>query len=394
MTKVVAGPLCTQYLGDMGAEIIKIEPPQGDDTRRWPPFHEDEGNGDRTGTVFLSMNRNKRSFAVDLKTAEGQSIVQQLIQSADVVVESYATGVTERLGVDYETVRKVNPGLIYCSISGFGRNGPMKNAKGYDLILQAYSGIMAMTGVPGGPPIRTPLSPIDQATGLNAQNGILAALFHRERTGEGAYLEVSLFETALALLAFNLQRSWRRGTPPEKSGTGHESLCPYEVFQASNGDVLIGIANDSLWQKYCEAVERPELASEARFLTNADRVRNRKETNGLVREITRSRTIEEWVAALNAAGVPCVPVNTALDVLRSPQTAALGMVINYDHPQFGELKAIANPVHFAGDDRGDVNPPPALGQDTSAILRDLGRDQAEIDRLIDTKVVSTPDRRG
>jgi len=387
MTKVLAGPLCTQYLGDLGAEIIKIEAPDGDDTRRWPPFHEDPDDGSTTGTVFLSVNRNKRSICLDIKSADGLAIAQKLIAEADVLVESNSTGVMQRLGLDYNTLRKDNPRLIYCSISGYGRSGPLQNGKGYDLILQAFCGIMQMTGVPGGPPIRTPLSPVDQATGLNAQSGILAALFAREKTGAGNYIEASLFETALALLGFNLQRSWKRGTSPEKSGSGHESLCPYMVFKAADGDILIGVANDSLWRKFCHAVERPDLEADERFKTNALRVKHYDLTNEIVQDIMATRTIAEWLSLLSELGVPSAPVNTALEVLDHPQTAARQMVLEYTHPQFGPMKGIANPILYGGVPRAVDMPPPALGQDSAVILQELGFSEAEVSDLLRRQVV-------
>jgi crotonobetainyl-CoA:carnitine CoA-transferase CaiB-like acyl-CoA transferase len=393
LTKVLAGPLCTQYLGDMGADVIKVEPPEGDDTRRWPPFYEDPDTEETTGTVFLSVNRNKRSLAINLKSPDGLQIVRKLIATADVLIESNSTGVMERLGLNYESLKKENPRLVYCSISGFGRSGPLKNAKGYDLILQAFCGIMAMTGVPGGPPIRTPLSPIDQATGLNAQSGILAALFAREKTGVGGYLEVSLFDTALALLGFNLQRSWRRGTAPEKSGSGHESLCPYMVYKALDGDVLVGVANDSLWRKFCRAVARPDLEADERFLTNASRVKHYDLTNSIVQEIIATRDIDAWVQIMGEIGVPCVPVNTAMEVLAHPQTAARDMVMQYDHPQFGQLKGVANPVLYADDKRTVDRPPPALGLDSIAVLRELGIEGSEIERLLGAGLVRAHEAR-
>ncbi|WEJ57027.1 CoA transferase [Devosia sp. FJ2-5-3] len=391
MTKVLAGPICTQYLGDMGAEIIKLESPKGDDTRHWPPFHADD-DGQRDGTVFLSVNRNKRSIAVDLKTEAGRDIVRKLAAEVDVVVESNSSGVAERLGIDYASLNAINPRLVYCSISGFGRTGPLANTKGYDLVLQAFTGVMAMTGEPGGKHIRVPLSPIDQATGLNAQAGILAALFNRERSGQGAYVEVSLFESAIGLLGFNLQRSWKHGRAPEKSGTGHESLCPYQVFKASDGDVLIGVANDRLWQGFCKAVGRAELAEDQRFATNAARVQNSAETNAFVAEIVAKRSIADWVELLTEMGVPCVPINDVLEIADHPQTLARGMVQSYDHPVYGQMRAVANPVSFGGIERDLGTPPPLLGQHSLDILAELGLSADQIDRLVADGVVTASNK--
>ena len=375
-TKVLAGPLCTQYLGDLGADIIKVEPTEkGDDTRAWPPFAGGEG------TVFLSANRNKRSLAVDLKTAEGQALIHQLVPTCDVVIESYTTGVTQRLGIDYATLRQHRPDLVYCSISGFGRTGPMQDARGYDLILQAFSGAMAMTGEPGGNHLRIPLSPIDQATGMNAMSGILAALVARGRTGQGACIEVSLLESAVGLLGFNIQRYWQTQQLPEKAGTGHESLCPYRVFRAKDADLLVGVANDKLWQRFCRATGREELADDPRFRTNAERVRHKPETDRLVAEIIATRTGAEWAVLLEACGVPFSPVNTMADVLAHPQVEALGLVLDYEHPQAGAVKAIGHAMQVDGKRAGIERPAPLLGQHTEEILRELGIPEERIAEL-------------
>ena len=279
-TKVLAGPLCTQYLSDLGAEVIKIEPTEvGDETRRWPPFRQGQG------AVFLSVNRNKHSLAVDLKTPEGQAVVRRIARTADIAIESFGTGVAERLGIDYAALKAEKPDLVYCSISGFGRTGPRAGSPGYDVILQAFSGVMSLTGEPGGGPIRSPISPIDQTTGMHALSGILAALLHRDQTGEGTYLEVSLFETAVGFLGYNLQSFWERGVQPEKCGSGHESLCPYQAFEASDAPMMIGIANDNLWRRFCRAVGREELIDDPRFRTNPDRVANFDVTVGLVQDL-------------------------------------------------------------------------------------------------------------
>ena len=382
LTKVLAGPLCTQYLGDMGADVIKVEPCHvGDDTRRWPPFRGE------TGAVFLSCNRNKRSLAVDLKSTEGRAIVHKLAAQADVVIESYGTGVAERLGIDYPTLRALNQRLIYCSISGFGRTGPLSHALGYDVVLQAFSGIMGITGHEGGEPIRSPFSPIDQTTGLHAVSGILAALLQRGQSGEGTKLEVSLFETAMAFLGYTFQIYWEKGELPEKCGSGHESLCPYQAFEAADKPVLIGIANDNLWRRFCHAVGRGALADDPRFRTNPDRVAHRPETVGLVQEIIRTRRCDEWIDLLTGLGVPCAPINTLEDVLSHPHTAARGIVLDYQHPALGPLKTVALPIVFNAETRGLAAPPPMHGEHSRAVLHELGYAGAEITRLAATGVI-------
>ncbi len=376
LTKVLAGPLCTQSLGDMGADVLKVEPCLvGDDTRRWPPFRGE------TGAIFLSCNRNKRSLALDMKTPEGRAIVRRLATQADVLVESYGTGVAERLGIDAPTLRALNPRLIYCSISGFGRSGPLANAPGYDVILQAFSGIMGMSGEPGGDPMRSPFSPIDQTTGLHAYSGILAALLNRAQTGQGSRLEVSLYETAMAFLGYNFQVYWEKGVLPEKSGSGHESLCPYQAFEASDKHVLIGVANDNLWRKFCAAVGQPDMADDPRFRTNPDRVTHRAETIAFVQDLVRQRRCDEWVALLTGLGVPCAPINSLQDALDHPHTAARGIVLDYQHPALGPLRTIAQPVVFDGATRSVTLPPPMLGQHSRAVLQELGYADDEITRL-------------
>ena len=382
LTKVLAGPLCTQSLGDMGADVLKIEPCLiGDDTRRWPPFRGE------TGAIFLSCNRNKRSLALDLKTPEGHAIVHRLAAQADVLVESYGTGVAERLGIDAPTLRALNPRLIYCSISGFGRSGPLAQAPGYDVILQAFSGIMGMSGEPGGNPMRSPFSPIDQTTGLHAYSGILAALLNRAQTGEGSRLEVSLYETAMAFLGYNFQVYWEKGVLPEKCGSGHESLCPYQAFEASDKHVLIGVANDNLWRKFCAAVGRAEMADDPRFRTNPDRVNHRAETVAFVQDLVRQRRCDEWVELLTGLGVPCAPINSLQDVLDHPHTAARGIVLDYQHPALGSLRTIAQPVAFLGAARGVTLPPPMLGQHSRAVLQELGYAESEITRLAEAGII-------
>jgi crotonobetainyl-CoA:carnitine CoA-transferase CaiB-like acyl-CoA transferase len=372
-TKVLAGPLCTQMLADMGADVVKVEPIRtGDDTRKWPPFEDGEG------TIFLAVNRNKRSLALDLKAADGLAIALKLAAEADVVIESFGPGVAERLGIGAEVLRAANPRLIYCSISGYGTQGPMKEGKGYDLIAQAFCGMLSITGEPEGPPVRSPFSPVDQGTGMHAAIGILGALMNRERTKEGVHLEVSLFDTAVGYLGYFLQGYWQRGTEPQRPGSGHESLCPYQAFETKDKPLILGVANDALWQTFCNVADAHDLGDDPRFTTGAERVRHRKEVNALVAGIMRGRTRAEWMKLLDARGIPCSPVHSLGELDAHPHTAASEMILGYRNATGRALKGVATPVRVNGKRAGLRRAPPVLGQDTAAILRELGYAEAKI----------------
>ena len=383
LSKVLAGPLCAQYLGDLGADIIKVETVgQGDETRGWPPFP-----APGLGTVFLSANRNKRSIAVDLKTEKGREIVHALARSADVALESFGTGVAERLGIDGPTLRVVNERLIHCSISGFGRSGPLKNSPGYDVILQAFCGIMSMTGDEDGGYIRSPISPIDQMTGVHAFSGILALLYAREKTGKGGTIQVSLFETALGLLGYNLQTYWERGVQPPKCGSGHESLCPYQAFEAADGPIMIGIANDNLWRKFCAVAGLDTIVDDPRFRTNADRAAHRKETIGHVQPAIAQHPVAYWNDALVGAGVPCAPINSIAQLLEHPHTRASGIIVEYEHQAAGRLKGVGHPVLIDGAERQAGLPPPMHGQHTDEVLIEMGLSSETIGELRQARIV-------
>lgn len=365
-TKNIAGPLCTQYLGDMGANVLKIEDTlTGDDSRGWPPFAGDDG------ATFYAMNRNKRSIAVDMKSDAGRAIVKDLVSRADILVESFGTGVAERLGIGPKEMRTLNSKLVYCSVSGFGRTGPLGGRPAYEPMMQAFSGMMSITGDPGGGPLRIAFSPCDQTTGLNALSGILAALRLRDKTGEGQYVEASLFETAAALMGWHAQAYWITGELPQRVGSGHASLCPYQAFSASDGYVLISVASNLLWRKLCEALDLTQYIDDPRFKTNVDRVANRVQTVELVQTAVSKRSVDDWVTTLAAAGVPCAPVNDLDKFLREPQLEARQMILNYDHPVAGPMRAIGNPVSIAGLERTAVRPP-LHGEHTDAVLQELG----------------------
>lgn len=379
LSKVLAGPLCAQYLGDMGADVIKVETPgQGDETRHWPPFREAPDNN-RTGAVFLSANRNKRSLSLDLKSDAGRGVIYRLAKWADVVIASFGPGVAEKLGVDAATLRACNTKLVYCDISGFGSVGPMREGKGYDVILQSFTGMLSITGEPNGPAVRSPFSPVDQATGLHALIGILAALYRRERTGNGGTVEASLFDTATGMLGYFLQSFWERGTEPQKPGSGHESLCPYQAFETADKPLILGVANDTLWKSFCKLADLCDIADHQDYRTNADRVRNRDATVSLVSEVLRKHGRDWWLAAFDKAGIPSSPLHTLGELSEHPHTSASGMKFDYEHPVLGKLKGIAQPLRFDGERAKMQRPPPLHGEHSHEILQELGYTDREIE---------------
>ncbi|WP_354118353.1 CoA transferase [Bradyrhizobium sp. LA6.12] len=381
---MLAGPLCAQYLGDLGAEVIKVEAVgQGDETRGWPPFP-----APGLGTVFLSANRNKRSIAINMKSDKGRKLVHELARSSDVAIESFGTGVAERLGIDAASLCALNDRLVHCSISGFGRTGPLKNSPGYDVILQAFGGIMSMTGDEGGGYIRSPISPIDQMTGVHAFSGILASLFAREKSGKGAAIQVSLFDTALGILGYNLQTFWERGTQPAKCGSSHESLCPYQAFEASDGPIMIGVANDNLWRKFCGVAGLNAIVDDPKFRTNAERVKHRAETLQHVQSVIATNTVAHWNEALNEVGIPCSPINTLAQLLDHPHTKADKLIMQYEHPAAGRLNCVGHPVTFVGEERAPGLPPPTLGQHTDDVLKEMGLSDATIAELRRDEIIS------
>lgn len=382
LSRVLAGPLCTQYLGDMGADVIKVETPgSGDDTRSWPEFRVTP-DGQRASGHFLSSNRNKRSIALDLKSEEGRGVVHRLAREVDIVVESFAPGVAARLQVDAETLRALNPRLIHCSISGFGSAGPMRHGKGYDLILQAFSGMLSLTGDDGSPPMRSPFSPVDQGTGMHALIGILAALIRRDRTGQGCSVEASLFDTSAAFLGYFLQNLWVSGREPRKAGVGHGSLCPYGVFDTADAPLILGIANDALWRKFCALAKLEGEFPLSTLASNDERVKRRAATEALVTDALRPYGRDHWIQLLVEAGIPCTPVHTLAEMSAHPHTEASGMVLHYDYHGFGPLKGVAQPLRFDGERCPQRRVPPLCGEHTTEVLRELGWSDGDIHALI------------
>ena len=386
-SKILAGPLCTQYLGELGATVIKIETAEGgDDTRAWPPFT------GRNGTVFLSVNRNKRSLALDLRSPRGLALAHRLARVADVAIENFSPGVAERLRIDHASLAAINPRLVYCSISGFGSVGPLRAGKGYDVILQAFSGMLSITGEEGGPPVRAAYSPVDQATGLHAVIGILGGLMRQGRTGRGMKVEASLFDSALSFLAYVLQGYWERGVDPRPAGSGHESLCPYQSFETADKPMMLGIANDALWRRFCALVARPEWANDPRFATGAARVAQRAVTVELVQDILRTRTRAQWLGSLDEAGIPSSPIHAISELAAHPHTVASGMTFDYGSMAAGAcdaaaMRGVSIPLRLNGERLRPIRRPPEVGEHSLEILEQMGLGREEIDSLVAEGIV-------
>jgi crotonobetainyl-CoA:carnitine CoA-transferase CaiB-like acyl-CoA transferase len=391
LTHVMAGPTCTLMLADMGADVIKVEKnPGGDDTRRMIP--------PRVGSEaasFLMMNRNKRGIVVDLKKPGGAKVLRRLAEKADVLVENFGPGVMERLGFGYEDLKKTNPGLIYCSLSGFGRTGPYKDRRGFDLVAQAMSGIMSFTGErPDGPPVKcgAPLS--DITAGILAAMGILAAYAHRLKTGEGQWVETSLFEAALVQTYWQAAIAMATGVAPKAMGSAHPLNAPYQAFETADKWIVVGGANQKNWMRTLEVLDATELARDPRFATGADRMGHLKELEALLTVHFKTKSAEYWLTALEEAGVPCGPVNDMLQALADPQTIAREMVVEVKHSTLGQVKTIGLPIKFSQTPGKVRSGAPLYGEHTNAILGDYGFDADEIAALHKEGAIAAPEFAG
>lgn len=382
LSKVLAGPLCGQFLGELGADVLKIEPiTQGDDTRAWLPQEKGES------ATFLAVNHNKRSIALDLKSQEGQRLVHDLVAKADIVLQGFGSGTARKLGVDYETLRVLNPRLIYLEISGYGRGGPLGKEPGYDVMLQAFSGMISTMGEPDGKFARASFSPVDLGTGSFALSGVLAALFERERTGAGAYVEVSLLDTAISQMGYMAQNYWRTGKTPQRMGTAHPAMSPYQAFATADGHMMLGVGNDSQWRKFCPVVGLEHFMDDPRFSTNAARVANFDDTVRIVGQRLLERPTSEWLDLLRASGVPCSPINTLDVALDHPQVQFRELLVDVEHPVLGPMKNIGIPVKFNEQPRRAVRPAPLLGEHTAEVLAELGLTESEIRGLAEQRIV-------
>lgn len=376
LSKVIAGPLCAQYLGELGADVIKVEPPgAGDDTRSWQP--QDQG----VSATFLSVNHNKRSIALDLKNPASRLVVKRLVEQSDVVLQGFGGGTAARLGVDHESLRQGNDRLIYCEISGYGRDGPKGNDPGYDVMLQAFSGMLATMGDEKGGLARASFSPIDVSTAIYGFSGILAALLERNQTGKGCYLEVSLLDSALGLMTYPIQNYWRSGQLPRRMGTAHPAMAPYQAFEAKNGPIMLGVGNEAQWRRFCEAADLSELVDHPDFATNALRVANFDRTVAIVQERVAQKTVQEWLDRLEAAGVPCSAIHTLDQALAHPQVATRKLMVETQHPVLGRIHHVGLPVRFEGAAREASRPPPLLGEHTDEVLKEAGYSVPEISKL-------------
>ena len=368
LTQVMAGPFCGQVLADMGADVIKVEPPGGDSTRRSLGFRM---GGDDTA-AFLAVNRNKRSLTLDLKQPEHVQAFHRLARDADAVLENNRPGVAARLGVDYETLREVNPRLVYASISGFGQTGPYAQRPGYDLIAQGLAGVMSVTGEPGGNPVKSGIPIGDLSAGLFCAVAILAALHARERTGRGQYIDTSLFEGALALSIWETAELWATGRVPGKLGSAHRLTAPYQALKTADGYITVGGNTQPLFERLCTTIGAPQLAADPRFATNDDRMANVSDLVAELEAALRPRTTDEWVAALVEGGVPCGPIHDYAEVFADEHTQAREMEVTVEHPVEGTIRALGIPVKLSDTPGAIRRPAPLLGQHTEEILREAG----------------------
>jgi formyl-CoA transferase len=395
LSRVLAGPWCSQNLADLGADVIKIERPgAGDDTRAWgPPYAKDaQGNDTLEAAYYLSANRGKRSLTVDIASSEGQALLRDLVLHCDVVLENFKVGHLKRYGLDYDSLKALKPDLVYCSITGFGQDGPYAHRAGYDFLIQGMGGLMSVTGerddLPGGGPQKAGVALTDLMTGMYATVAVLAALTHRDRTGEGQHIDMALLDTQVAMLANVGSNYLNSGKPPRRWGNAHANIVPYQTFACADGHLIVATGNDGQYQKFVEAGGRPDLAGDSRFATNPLRVQNRELLVPLLAEMVKRKKRDEWIALLEEKGVPCGPINDVGEVFANEQVVARAMAIDLPHPSAGQVKLVRNPIRMSATPATSGMAPPLLGQHTAEVLRDvLGRSEQEIAALRERGIV-------
>jgi crotonobetainyl-CoA:carnitine CoA-transferase CaiB-like acyl-CoA transferase len=392
LSRVLAGPWCTQTLADLGADVIKVERPMkngagGDDTRGWgPPFLKDRDGADTAeAAYYLGTNRNKRSVTVDLATPAGQALIRQMAEHCDVLVENFKVGDMARYGLDAASLRALYPRLVYCSVTGFGQTGPYRERAGYDYAIQGMGGLMSVTGerddLPGGGPQKVGVAVADLFTGMYATVAILAALRHRDATGEGQAIDMALLDTQVAMLA-NLGANYlATGIAPQRIGNAHQNIVPYQVFETADGHLILAVGNDTQYAKFCDVAGRPDLAQDPRFIKNADRVRHRATLVPVLAEILKTRNKQDWLSALEAAKVPCGAINDLGEVFADPHVQSRGMTVTMPHPLTDALRLVASPMKLSATPVQYRRPPPLLGEHTDEVLQELGIGEAQRAKL-------------
>ena len=392
LSRILAGPWASQMLADLGAEVIKVERPgQGDDTRGWgPPYMPDEsGNATSEAAYFHGANRGKLSVCIDISSKQGRQLIRQLAEQCDVLIENFKVGGLQKYGLDYASLKAINPTLIYCSITGFGQTGPYRERAGYDFMIQAMGGLMSVTGEREGEPMKVGVALSDVMTGLYAANAIQAALIHRLRGGEGQYIDLALLDVQVATLANQAMNYLASGNNPQRLGNAHPNIVPYQAFQTADGYLILAIGNDAQFARFCDLAGRPELAIDERFETNSQRVKHRDSLIPDLVEIMLTQGTGTWLEKLNEKGIPCGPIADIDQVFDNPQVQHRGMQLELDHPTAGKVPSVANPIRLSESAVSYDKAPPLLGQHTEQVLSDLlglGRDQ--IDQLINDRIIA------
>ena len=392
LSRILAGPWASQMLADLGAEVIKIERPgSGDDTRGWGPPYMPDQSGEATGEAayFHAANRGKQSVCIDMSKPAGQKLIQQLAAHCDVFIENFKVGGLKKYGLDYASMKRINPGLVYCSITGFGQSGPYAERAGYDFMIQAMGGMMSVTGEADGQPMKIGVALADVLTGLYAANAIQAALIHQQKSGAGQYIDMALLDVQVATLANQAMNFLASGESPQRRGNSHPNIVPYQAFQTADGHIILAVGNDAQFERFCKLAGRDELAVDARFHSNSDRVRFRDALVPQVAAIMLQRSSADWLVDLNAEGIPCGPINDIEQVFADPQVQHRGLQLELDHLDAGKVASVANPIRMSLTPVQYDRAPPLLGQHTGEVLtRLLGMDAQEVSRLQQDNIIA------